>query len=599
MRQLMAQLGDVLDRPTKVRLGLATLVSLLFALLDTAAIVLMLPLVELASGSAPTEGIMATFSEVLGHPSTERLTLYVTLIVVGLFVAKDLGALGFTWWMARFKGLNRVKTSSAILGHFLTSPFTEISRRSTSELIRTMVDAVTQVYGSVVYGLMLVVTSSLSMLAILAALLYTAPLPTVVLVTYLGLASAAYLRFMKPKAVRAGHASAAASEAAWRSALAALGGLKETRVRGSEAVFVERFEAASRRGVRPAQIAEFIGAAPRYLLEILFIIAVGVILVIGGASGPGQAGAGAIVGLLAMFVAAGFRTLPAVTALLGAVNSIRFGLPYLGLVRKELQRMGATSQPIHATGARLAFDRDVSVEDVSFRYPGADRPALEGVCLRVPYGRSLALVGGSGAGKTTLVDVLLGLHSPDSGRITVDGHDVAQDVRAWQANIGYVPQDVFLLDGSLAENIAFDQPPEQIDAGRLADAVAHAQLGDLVAALPDGIDTYIGERGSRLSGGQRQRVGIARALYRQPKLLVLDEATSALDNETEHRISAAITALRGEVTVVIVAHRLSTVRHADAIAFLEDGRVVSMGTFDEVRRSNEAFDRLVRLGSLT
>ncbi len=172
-------------------------------------------------------------------------------------------------------------------------------------------------------------------------------------------------------------------------------------------------------------------------------------------------------------------------------------------------------------------------------------------------------------------------------------------MRAWQANIGYVPQDVFLLDGTLAENIAFDVPPEQIDAHRLADAVAHAQLGDLVAGLPDGIDTYIGERGSRLSGGQRQRVGIARALYRQPKLLVLDEATSALDNETEHRISAAITALRGEVTVVIVAHRLSTVRHADAIAFLEDGRVVSMGTFDEVRRSNEAFDRLVRLGSLT
>ncbi len=599
MRQLVAQLGDILDRPTKLRLGLATLVSLLLALLDSAAIVLMLPLVDLASGNAPTQGVMGALANLLGNPSRDRLTLYVTILVVGLFVAKDLGAMAFTWWMARFKGLNRVRTSSAMLRHFLTSPYTEISRRSTSELIRTMVDAVVQVYGSVVYGLMQVVISGLSMLAILAALLYTAPLPTLALVLYLGLASAAYLRFMKPRATRAGRNAASAQEAAWRSALAALGGLKETRVRGSEAVFVGRFQAASLRGVRPAQIAEFVGAAPRYFLEILFIIAVGVILVVGSASGPGPVGAGSVVGLLAMFVAAGFRALPAVTALLGAVNSIRFGLPYLALVHAELQRMGTSAERIAPNAERLPFDKEVIVEDVTFTYPGAGKAAIEGVTLRIPYGSSLALVGGSGAGKTTLVDVILGLHRPDAGRIRVDGHDVADDIRAWQTNIGYVPQDVFLLDGTLAENIAFDEAYEQIDSALLAEAVADAQLSDLVAALPEGIDTYIGERGSRLSGGQRQRVGIARALYRQPRLLVLDEATSALDNQTEQRISDAITGLRGEVTVVIVAHRLSTVRHADAIAFLEDGRVVTTGTFEEVRRSNEQFDRLVRLGSLT
>lgn len=599
MRHVLRQLGDILDRPTKLRLGFATFVSLLLALLDTAAIVLMLPLVDLASGTRPTSGVMATVSHALGDPAVGRLTVYVTVAVVLLFVAKDLGAMAFTWWMSRFKALNRVRTSTAILEHYLSSPYTSISRRSTSELIRTMVDAVVQVYGSVVYGLMQVVTSGLSMLAIFAALLYTAPLPTLALVAYLGLASAFYLRIMKPKATRAGRASAAASEAAWRSAFAAIGGLKETRVRGSEAVFVQRFESASMRGVRPAQVAEFISGAPRYLLEILFVIAVGVILVVGTASGPASAGAGSVVGLLAMFVAAGFRVLPAVTAVLGSVSSIRFGLPYLGLVHAEIEQMVKTEEPSRTGLGRLEFASGVVVDGVSFRYPGTARDALDRVSLTVPYGGSLALVGGSGAGKTTLVDTLLGLHQPTSGRITVDGHDVAEHLRGWQANIGYVPQDVFLLDATLAENIAFDEEPDQIDPSRLAAAIEQAQLGDVVAGLPEGVESQIGERGSRLSGGQRQRVGIARALYRQPRLLVLDEATSALDNETEHRISDAITGLRGQVTVVIVAHRLSTVRHADTIAFMEDGRVVTTGTFDQVRRENDRFDRLVRLGSLT
>lgn len=598
MRHLLRRLSDILDRPTKFRLALATVVSLVLALLDTAAIVLMLPLVELASGNPPVSGLMTTVARVLGNPPVGRLTLYVTIAVVGLFVAKDLGALGFTWWMARFKGLNRVRTSSALLRHFLTAPYTEVSRRSTSELIRTMVDAVIQVYGSVVYGLMQVVTSGLSLLAILGALLYTAPLPTLALVAYLGLASALYLRVMKPKAVRAGENSAAASEVAWRSALGALGGLKETRVRGSEAVFVRRFEAASLRGVRPAQIAEFIGAAPRYFLEILFIIAVGVILVVGTASGPGSTGASSVVGLLAMFVAAGFRTLPAVTAVLSNVNAIRFGLPYLALVHDEIHRMAKLEAPQRPT-KRLALEREVFVDDVAFRYPGGSHDALDGVTLTLPYGSSLALVGGSGAGKTTLIDLLLGLHQPARGRVSVDGQDIAENLRGWQANIGYVPQDVFLLDATLAENIAFDEPRDQIDMVRLQAAINQAQLGDVVDALPDGVDTYLGERGSRLSGGQRQRVGIARALYRNPRVLVLDEATSALDNETEHRISTVITALRGKVTVVTVAHRLSTVRHADAIAFMVDGRIVSIGTFEQLRHSNAQFDQLVRLGSLT
>jgi ABC-type multidrug transport system fused ATPase/permease subunit len=207
-------------------------------------------------------------------------------------------------------------------------------------------------------------------------------------------------------------------------------------------------------------------------------------------------------------------------------------------------------------------------------------------------------VGPSGAGKTTLVDIILGLHAPQEGRIAIDGFDVTSRPPWWRALLGYVPQDVYILDATLAENVAFDVPRHAIDPARLATALQRAQLDEVVGRLPDGVDTWLGERGVRLSGGQRQRVGIARALYRQPQLLVLDEATSALDNETEHQIAATMRALRDEVTMVIVAHRLSTVRTADQVAFLSGGMVEDIGTFDDLQNTNADFAHLVALGTL-
>jgi ABC-type multidrug transport system fused ATPase/permease subunit len=216
----------------------------------------------------------------------------------------------------------------------------------------------------------------------------------------------------------------------------------------------------------------------------------------------------------------------------------------------------------------------------------------------VPHGTSLAIVGPSGAGKTTLVDLLLGVHIPTSGRVSVGGRPIQEFLAEWQTGVAMVPQDVFWIDDTLASNIAFGVPPDERDPERLASAVERAQLADLVASLPNGLDTPVGERGLRISGGQRQRVGIARALYGDPQLIMLDEATSALDNETEHRVASTIAALHGDVTLVVVAHRLSTVRHCDQLVFMQDGRIEGRGTFDEVRATNADFARLVELGSL-
>jgi ABC-type multidrug transport system fused ATPase/permease subunit len=235
---------------------------------------------------------------------------------------------------------------------------------------------------------------------------------------------------------------------------------------------------------------------------------------------------------------------------------------------------------------------------VHFRYPDGDATVLDDVSIDVAPGTSLALCGASGSGKTTLVDILLGLIQPDEGTILYGTVPVGRELVAWRERIGYVPQDVYIQDSSVLENVAFGEDPETVDISRVRDCLTRTQLLDFIEELPEGLNTRVGERGVRFSGGQRQRLGVARALYRWPEILILDEATSALDNETEHEITETLKRLHGDVTTIIVAHRLSTVRHVDSLVFLESGRVVSTGTFNEVRKQNAAFNHLVELGSL-
>ena len=241
----------------------------------------------------------------------------------------------------------------------------------------------------------------------------------------------------------------------------------------------------------------------------------------------------------------------------------------------------------------------LDVDDVTYRYPGTAATVLDGVSLSVAAGTSVALVGTSGAGKTTLVDVVLGLHQPEQGRVLVDGVPIDDDLPAWQRSIGLVPQDVYLIDDTLRANIALGEPDDLVDDERIAaggaDGPARRARG---RRCREGLTTFVGERGARMSGGQRQRLGMARALYRRPDVLVLDEATSSLDNETERRISDVISTLHGSMTVLVVAHRLSTVRSCDQVVLLEDGRVAAVGTFDEVCERSPTFAHLVRLGRL-
>jgi ABC-type multidrug transport system fused ATPase/permease subunit len=246
----------------------------------------------------------------------------------------------------------------------------------------------------------------------------------------------------------------------------------------------------------------------------------------------------------------------------------------------------------------IRFEREIRLEGVSFRYPSAEHDALQDVDLSIRHGKIVALVGPTGAGKSTIADIVLGLLEPTRGRVLVDDYDLAESARPWQRLIGYVPQDIYLADDTLAANVAFGYSPDEADPERIARALALAELDGLVSRLPDGVETRVGERGVRLSGGERQRLGLARALYLQPPMLVLDEATSALDNSTEARISSTFRSLHGSVTMLVIAHRLSTVRESDSVVFVDHGRVIGDGPFRELERALPAFAHMVELAAL-
>ncbi len=584
--------------PPAVRWKLAFVLvgSTVVSFIETGSILLLLPLMQLLAGASPTEGALATISQVLGSPEPQRLILYLMGIVLGGFILKDVFTIAFRWWALGFLSRQQVATSTHMLQYFLHAPYSVHLRRGMPDMIRAMTDYVAQFFGRTISGLLGVVTESLTIVTILGAMVVVMPLETLAVAAYFGVASLLFTRWVKPTAEDATRRSLAANKEAFEASIHSFGGIKEIKIRHSQPHFTTRYHDAALKGALANRVSAFVTELPKYLLEVLFIIGLGILIGLVQASGSSTG----LFATLALLAAAAFRLLPSMTRMLASLTSFRSGEPARKLLLAELayEAEHAPQEERETATTELPLQREIRFEDVWFSYEDSTDPVLSGVSFTIQAGSSVALVGGSGAGKTTVANLLLGLHRPTKGRILVDGVDITTRMAEWQNNIAFVPQDVFHMDLPFSQNIAFDQFVHEIDMDRLWHAIDQAQLRDLIAELPHGLDTTIGDHGVRLSGGQRQRIGIARALYRDPQLLVLDEATSALDNETERRVTETITSLHGSITIVVIAHRLSTVRDADTIILLNAGSVTGQGTFAELAASNGEFASLVALGSL-
>lgn len=572
----------------------AVLGSVLLAALDMLGVAAMLPLLDLLTSG--TSGAVGQWtSDFFGVDDLQTLIIWCASAIAVAFILKSAVTVAFRWWLLGRINRLAADTASEMLRGYLLSPFPIHRMRSLPEVYRNLGMSVDDTFGRVLTGLVTLVSNLITVVGIAIVLLIVSPLATAVAIGVFAIATAAIQAVLKSRQLAIGERVAAADAAAWRAVTPSLEGFRDTRVAGLANSYVARYRAARTSRALAARTFALLSEMPRYVLEIVFILTIVVLTMLLFATSSSSNA----LSVLGLFAVAAVRLLPTLNQVSGMMTSIRAGEAGLKILVGEIESFRRHTPHLEARTSDAPYAGDIVIDDVSFSYSPADQPILRGVSTTVRSGDMTAFVGSSGAGKSTLLDLVLGLLEPTSGQITSGGRSIYEDRQGWFESLGMVSQDVFLFNGTLRQNIALGVPEREIDEAALEEALASARLTTLVAGLDKGLDTVVGERGSRLSGGQRQRVGIARALYRRPRVLVLDEATSALDNVTEAEIAETIDTLKGHMTILVVAHRLSTVKNADRIVFMSSGQIVDEGDMDMLTERNAEFRRLVELGSLS
>ena len=513
----------------------------------------------------------------LDNPSPVHLIQMAMLGLVGIYLIKNLFLAFLAWRQTRFAYGVQVQLSQRLFTTYLRQPYTFHLQRNSAQLIRNVTGEVAM-FTEAIMSTMLVLTESLALLGIATLLLLVEPLGALIVVLVLGGAAWIFYRGTRSRIARWGVARQHHDGMRLQHLQQGLGGAKDVKLLGRERDFLEQYDLHNSKSARVGQFQAMVQQLPRLWLELLAVVGLTTLVLTMLTSRRDLA---SIVPTLGLFAAAAFRLMPSVNRILAGIQTLRYNRPVISTLYAEIQ-LAPDESPIprlnhDEPGSRLVFQTEIRATDIGYTYFNAPAPALDRLSLSISKGESIGLIGPSGSGKSTLVDIILGLLTPDAGNITVDGQNIQQCLRRWQDKIGYVPQSIYLTDDTLKRNVAFGLPVELIDDAAVRQAIKSSQLEDLVASLPEGLDTVVGERGIRLSGGQRQRIGIARALYHDPAVLVLDEATSALDTATERGVMEAVKALHGSKTILIVAHRLSTVAHCDRIYRLEQGGVVEEG----------------------
>jgi len=525
------------------------------------------------------------------------------VLVLGLLVFSNLFKAMTAWWTLKYDNGLYYMLARRLLARYMARPYSFFLNRNTADMGKNVLAEVRVVIVGIIDAGLKFLSSTLVLLFILALLLAIDPLIALMIMAVLGGAYAGIYRLARRQLVKIGEEQVFNNSMKFKIAEEALSGIKDLKILGRERVFLKRFADYAERHALNNATHGIISQLPRYALE---IIAFGGILMIVLYFLGAEESFGRVAPLLALYAYAGYRLLPALQEIFGSITNMRTSVHALEVLHRDLtEERGRTDldSEVVLAGSEdlqpLSFTRELELRNVGFHYAGAQNPVLDGISLRVSRYSSIGIVGATGSGKTTLVDLILGLLTPNSGLILVDGVEISgENLARWRRNLGYVPQNIFLTDDTITKNIAFGVPEQEIDHAAVVRAARIANLQNFIDnELPRGYETIIGERGVRLSGGQRQRLGIARALYRDPAVLIMDEATSSLDGVTEEAVIEAIHALSGKKTVITIAHRLTTVKECAVIYLIEGGRVASHGTYEELLETSLWFRAAARTGT--
>jgi ABC-type multidrug transport system fused ATPase/permease subunit len=593
----------ILDKSDRVKILGVIGIQLILAILDLVgvAIVGILGALAVSGVQGQQPGDRVSFALRIIHVDDNSLQFQFAslgVLACSLLVGKTLFSVIFSRKILFFLSRRGAELSGKLVSQLLRQSLLVVQSKSQQTLVNSLTSGVSVVMLGVI-GASVSIISDAILLILLSAGLFIVD-PVVATMTMIGFAIIGYglYKLLHQRTRTLGVDSTALNIESFEQVIEVLSSYREAVVRNRRDYYARRIY-KTRKSLADinAEIA-FIPSISKYVIESSVVI--GTLLL--GAAQFALQDARHAVGILAVFMAASARIAPAVlrvqTAILQIKGSVGTASGTLGLI----EEIGLGEVPRENERERLlvypGFNSSIELTDVEFSYPGSESKVISGISLDIPEGLSIAVVGTSGAGKTTLVDLVLGVLKPDKGTVSISGLSPSEVTKKWPGAVSYVPQDVLVINSSIRENVVLGYRSEFIEDQDIWNALQIAQLDVFVKSLPDGLDNYVGERGTMLSGGQRQRLGIARAMFTKPQLLVMDEATSSLDGKTESELGEAISMLKGQVTVILIAHRLSTIRNVDKVVYLDKGKIVAQGTFEELRESVPDFDQQAKLMGL-
>ena len=570
---------EVFDRKQKLNLVYVTIIIFLQSFAELLGVSVILPFINavVAPETLLEEKPIRWAYDFFGMESTGELIIYLAVLIIIVYILKNLFLIYVYELQYKFAYYGKKQMQNELMRYYIGKDYTFFLNVNSSELIRNINTDPEMFYTAVQNALQLLSELCVSVI-IVVFLLFTDVTITLGVAVSVGIMFLLMIKGLRRVLARYGDERRVYSANMFKCMQQAFGGIKEIKIANRESYFQNDFEKQNEVYTHVIKQNAFLSAIPKPVMEALCIAGLMAVIAIQVANGTTDTTQ--FIGVLGVFAAAAFKLLPSVNKISSYFAAIVHNAVVIEKVRDEYREMhetklsgGQNKESAAKTREKtISLEREISVEHLEFSYPNTEEAVIRDANVVIPKNCSAAFIGPSGAGKTTFVDLILGILTPQKGSICVDGTDIHEALRGWHEKIGYIPQTIYMLDDTIRNNIAFGDAGE-IDDARVWEALRQAQLEDFIKGLEDGLDTVIGEAGVRLSGGQRQRIGIARALYRRPEVFVLDEATSALDNETEAAVMEAIDRLQGKMTMFIIAHRLSTIQNCDIVYKVENGQV--------------------------